>query len=113
MIDSGDSPELLTGNELPRVFSKDEGVVLREIAGETFLVPVKGHLAQLQQIFVLSPVGFFIWDQIDGQQTIEEIAKKIAQRFTVDSQTATEDLVNYIQELEKAGLVAPETHENL
>ena len=107
MVDSSDSPRIRTEDKLPQVFAKDEGVVLREIAGEIFLVPIRGHLAQLQQIFVLSPVGSFIWDQIDGAQTLGIIGSKIVERFSVESDTALQDLVSYVQELETAGLIVP------
>ena len=34
------------------------------MAGETFLVPIRGHLADLQELFVLNEAGQRLWDRL-------------------------------------------------
>ncbi len=80
-------------------------VVAREIAGETFLVPVCGKLADLQRVFVLNRVGGFIWDRLDGSRAPEEIARSVAGRFEIDPATAAADVARFLRELGAAGLV--------
>lgn len=80
-------------------------VVAREIAGETFLVPVCGNLADLQRVFVLNRVGGFIWERLDGAAAPEEIAAAVAERFEVDVETAAADVARLVADLEAAGLV--------
>ncbi len=88
-----------------QVFCKREELVTREIAGEVILVPVRGKLAQLQQIFVLSEVGAFIWSQIDGRRNLDAVLAGIVDSFDVTSDEAEADLCEYVGSLEEAGLI--------
>ncbi len=91
---------------LDRVFSQRQEMVTREIAGEVILVPVRGKLAQLQQIFVLNPVGAYIWQHLDGERDLEAIHQGLVDTFEVESSEAEADLFEYLGALENAGLVA-------
>ncbi len=91
---------------LSRVYSRRPEMVVREIAGEVLLVPVRGKLAQLQRIFVLNPVGAYIWQQLDGERDLEAIRQGIVESFEVASTDAETDLLEYLGELEEAGLVS-------
>ncbi len=86
-------------------FVKNESVVRREIAGETILVPIKGTLASLQQIFVLNPVAAFIWERLDGRTELGAIFAGIVERFEVAPEEARADLEEFLAALEKAGLI--------
>ncbi|MCP3957626.1 MAG: PqqD family protein [bacterium] len=77
----------------------------REIAGETILVPVSGKLAQLQQIFVLNPVGAYIWEHLDGERDLEAVHRGLVESFEVASEEAESDLFEYVGALEEAGLI--------
>ncbi len=91
---------------LNRVFRQRQEMVTREIAGEVILVPVRGKLAQLQQIFVLNPVGAYIWEQLDGERDLEAIRRGLVDSFEVTSSEAEADLVEYLGALEGADLIA-------
>ena len=94
-----------TADLTPRVFRKSSQLVTREIAEETILVPIKGELASLQQIFVLNPVAAFIWEQIDGTQDLAALHASILESFDVGAQEARGDLEELIAALEQAGLI--------
>ncbi len=91
---------------LGRVFRQRQEMVTREIAGEVILVPVSGKLAQLQQIFVLNPVGAYIWGQLDGERDLAAIRQGLVDSFEVATPEAEADLFEYLGALEGAGLVA-------
>jgi len=80
-------------------------VVHRRIAGETLLVPVKGHLADLEHFFVLSRVGEWIWERLDGATEPERLVEGIVEHFDVDEPTATRDLAEFLADLSRAGLL--------
>jgi hypothetical protein len=88
-----------------RIFRKSRQLVTREIAEETILVPIKGELASLQQIFVLNPVAAYIWEQIDGARDLRAIHAGILESFEVGAKEARDDLAELIDALEEAGLV--------
>jgi len=87
------------------VWHRNDSLAHREVAGETILVPVRGHLAELQRLFVLSPVAAFIWEQLDGEQTVEAIHRRVLEAFAVDGAEAEADLLDLLAELEKAELI--------
>lgn len=91
---------------LNRVLKQGPEMVVREIAGEVLLVPVRGKLAQLQQIFVLNPVGAYIWQQLDGERDLDAIRQGLIETFEVASPEAETDLFEYLGALEGAGLVS-------
>ena len=96
-----------TADSARRIFRKSDKLVTREIAEETILVPVKGELASLQQIFVLNPVAAFIWEQIDGTRDLTAIHAGILESFEVGADKARSDLEELIAALEQVGLIEP------
>ena len=93
-------------NILNTVFSRQPDIVPREIAGETILVPVRGELAHMKQIFVLNPVAEHIWQNLDGSRAVESILQSVVEAFEVDEAAARSDLFHFLAELEEAGLIA-------
>jgi hypothetical protein len=90
---------------MDNIYRKNENVVTRKIAGELFIVPVRGKLADMQRIFVLNPVGEYIWQQIDERKSIEDIRKGVIDRFDVGGETADSDIREFISGLLKEELI--------
>ena len=88
-----------------RVYRQQASLAEREIAGEVLLVPVRGKLAQLQQIFSLNPVGAFIWRQLDGQRDLKGIHQGLVDKFEVTGDEAERDLLEYVCALKAADLI--------
>jgi hypothetical protein len=87
------------------VYRRDDSVVVREIAGETLLVPIRGDLAAMQRIFTLNPVGAFIWEQLDGVRTLAEARDALLERFEVDREQVDRDVMEFLREVREAGLI--------
>ena len=77
----------------------------REIAGETFLVPIRGRVAELQELFIISEVGSWIWDRLDVPKRLEDLATEVVAEFEVSEQQAHNDVRLFVQQLTEAGLV--------
>jgi len=86
-------------------YLRKQDVVTRTVAGENMLVPVTGTLAATQCIFVLNEQGQFIWDRLDGQQSMAAILQEIQDEFDVSPEQAQMDLTSFIEELEKESLI--------
>jgi hypothetical protein len=84
---------------------KTEGLVTRRIAGEVFIIPVKGTIADLRSLFVLNPVGECIWEDIDGVRTIDGIVESVLMKFDVSREVAIPDVHEFIGQLRSAGLL--------
>ena len=55
----------------------------------------------------LNPVGSRIWELIDGQRSLEEIADIIVREFAVAPGEAAQDVRTFIEALLERGLVTP------
>ena len=86
-------------------FQKKENIVTREIAGETLLVPISGDLANMERIFTLDPVAACIWEQLDGEKSLEDIRDGLLNAFEVEKEQAEADILEFVHELAKANLV--------
>ena len=85
-------------------FKRREGVVCREVAGETFLVPIHGRMADLSELFVLNEVGNAIWAHLGERRSLKELAAHLTKEFEVDEEQALRDAGPFVRELVEAGL---------
>jgi hypothetical protein len=86
------------------ILSRNEGVVQREVAGEVFLVPIRGHLADLQELFVLNETGLWVWQRLEGGRAVDDLATEMAAEFAVDEASAQADIRGFAAGLVEAGL---------
>ena len=87
------------------IYRKKSEIVTRKIAGELFLIPVHGKLADMQKIFALTPVAEFVWDKLDGKINTEEISNEILNSFDVQKEEADADLKDFLGQLSDAHLI--------
>ncbi|MFA6011551.1 MAG: PqqD family protein [Desulfobacteraceae bacterium] len=88
-----------------KIYKQIDDVVARVIAGEKLIVPVRGNLADMQNIFTVDEVGSFIWDSINGKRSMEDIVALISDEFDVAESEAAADLREFLESLKKAGLI--------
>jgi hypothetical protein len=87
------------------VYARQDDVVLRDVAGEQILVPIRHNVADLQAVFVLNGIGAFVWGLLDGISTLAVIHGQILDQYDVAPEDAWADLGAFIGELSQAGLV--------
>lgn len=88
-----------------KVFQRTRNIVSRRVAGELFLVPVAGNLADMQRIFTLTKVAEFIWERLDGQKSLSDILNDVVKQFDVDEKQADSDIQALVTDLLTEGLV--------
>ena len=88
-----------------KIYKKKEAVVSREIAEETILVPVRGQLADMQKIFSLNQTAEYIWKNLDGKKTLNEILDELLAHFEVEKGEAETDISEFITDLIDADLI--------
>ena len=93
---------------IDQVFQKNENFVFRQIDDETILVPIKNNVGDMGSIYNLNEVGAYIWEHLDGEKTLSEIKNKIAVEFEVSPETAEEDLMEFVDQLEEIEAVLPQ-----
>jgi hypothetical protein len=87
-----------------RIYRRRDSVVRREVAGEAFLVPIHGHLADLQELFVLNEVGDWLWERLDGKRSLDDLAAALGAEFEVSEEQALKDAESFAHRLVEAGL---------
>lgn len=84
---------------------KADNIAYRIIDGEAVIVDLKKST-----FHTLNPVGSFIWEELDGQNTLKDIAKKLSQKFEVDLETSENDCVDFINDLLDKDMVILSSH---
>lgn len=92
-----------------KVFERPKNVVSRNIAGELFLVPVAGELADMQRIFALTSVAEFIWKRLDGRRSVGDIRDEVMESFDAGREEIDADIEAFTGELIAEGLLREAT----
>ena len=79
--------------------------ILREIAGDTILVPVGQTAMEFNGMITLEPVGAMIWKDIQAGKNKSEILDHILNTFEVESQVAEKDLEEFLLQLRQNGFL--------
>ena len=87
------------------IYGRVEGVILRAIADQSLLVPIRGGLADLQQIYALHGVGACIWEHLDGSRTLDDVLIAVVNRYEVTANDARADIRAFIESLASSKLV--------
>ncbi len=85
---------------------RDQDVLLREVAGEVFLVPIRGKLADLQDLFALNRTGTWLWQRLDGSRSIDQLVSEMASEFGIGVDEARGDVIAFMNELTELELLA-------
>jgi hypothetical protein len=88
-------------------------LVTRRIADETIIVPVVGGVGELDSIFTLNAVGSHIWGLLDVGRApiaVHAIVEDVARAFDAPADQVERDVVDFLEQLATAGLIAPLTH---
>lgn len=79
--------------------------VLREIAGETILIPVGQTALTMNGMITLDPVAALIWKKLEAESDETTILQAILDTFEVDEKTASADLQDFLGQMINAGLL--------
>ena len=70
--------------------------VVREIAGETLLVPVGTATLSLNGMLVLNECGKYLWDRIPDAGSEEDLINALLAEYEVNRQTAAQDVAEFL-----------------
>ncbi|MBR7009348.1 MAG: PqqD family protein [Oscillospiraceae bacterium] len=79
--------------------------VVREIAGETLLVPVGTATLSLNGMLVLNECGKYLWDRIPDAGSEEDLINALLAEYEVNRQTAAQDVAEFLESLRKLGII--------
>jgi hypothetical protein len=83
------------------------GVVRRNIGGEIILVPTRANVANFRNVFLLSRVGAFLWEKLDGKRDRDELCRLVREQFAVpDGHEVAADVDAFLGALSQRGLLS-------
>lgn len=82
-----------------------EGFLLREIVGETVVVP-SGDAMDLDMMITLNETGRFPWQQLEKGAEQEELVQALLKEYDVDEPTARTHTEAFIQKMKNHGFLA-------
>jgi hypothetical protein len=90
---------------LKKRYFKDPSVVSRKIADEVILVPISQKASEVAHIYTMNQVAARIWELIDGENNLHDIQKVLLTEFDISPDQALSDLLEFLQQLQRAGAV--------
>jgi hypothetical protein len=85
-------------SEVKQMRLKGEFIV-REVAGETIVIPVGKTTADFNGIICLNASGELIWKELQDGKNKDDIVETIVAEFEVSREEAAEDLASFLQQL--------------
>lgn len=73
--------------------------VLRQVAGETILIPVNNTALSMNGMAVLNEVGAFLWERLPQAEDAQELVSEILAEYDVDEETARADVNEFLNQL--------------
>ncbi len=71
----------------------------KKVGEDLVLVPIKNSVAEMDEMFTLNDVGRFIWERLGPGTTAKVLSDAIVNEFNVDSETAENDLNEFLSQL--------------
>ena len=79
--------------------------MLREIVGETVLIPTGETAAQFNGLISVNELGRFIWDNYENAKDEDDLLQKILDEYEVEKEVAKADLDEFLQTLKDAEII--------
>ena len=86
---------------LKTILSHSKSIVTTKTGNEYVLVPVANNIADMNSVYTLNETGAFIWEHINGENSVEDIINKMMEEYEVDFKTASEDVYSFIDDMSK------------
>ena len=82
-----------------------EGFVTRKVVDTIVAVPTGDLLNEFQGIINLNHSSKFVWDLLQEDTTIEEVASKLSEEYEIDNNKAKADVEKFIKNLKNLNLI--------
>jgi methyltransferase-like protein len=86
---------------LKSILTHSHSIVTRKTGSEYVLVPITNNIADMHSVYTLNETGAYIWEQIDGKRSIEEIIAALTTEYDIDNKSAEADVLSFIANMSK------------
>ena len=79
--------------------------VMREIAGDTILIPIGDTINNFNGLVILNELAKFIWEKMPQAKDEEELLNYILDEYEVEREVAKADLDEFLEMLKKENII--------
>lgn len=87
--------------DLNSVLSHSPSVITRKTGDEYVLVPLTDNIADMNSIFTLNETAGFLWENLDGKRTIEDLVELLVSEYEISRNDGELDVFEFIKDLRK------------
>lgn len=80
------------------------GFILREVAGETVVVP-SGDTLDLNMMITLNETAAFLWKKLENETDVEELVKALFCEYEITEEDAKKHIMKFIETLNEHGFL--------
>ncbi len=85
---------------------RKDSFLMQNVGGENFLIPIGSQVMDTNGILTLNATGSCIWELLAQERSLDELAAVVAERFDVEPKRARADVLTFLDEIGKLGLLA-------
>lgn len=82
-----------------------DGFMIREVAGHWIVIPLAERVVEFKAIMNLNESGMLLWKALEEDVQEEDLVQILKANFDVDSETALEDVSEFISLLKDKNLL--------
>ena len=81
-------------------YVRNPDFVFRRIGGEILLLPIRKNMGDLESIFALNEVGARLWEWLESERSVDDLAASVAGEFEVADSDAMTDVQAFLDSLQ-------------
>ncbi len=82
-----------------------DGFILKDVAGSKIVIATGDQRLNFNGVMTFNEVGAQVFNMLDGTRTIDEIAKAIAEEYSVSEEVVKKDVIRLIEKMKGQGLI--------
>lgn len=87
---------------------QNKSFILRNIAGETILVPANETAQEFNGMMTMTETGAFIWKHIEETKSFFHLVDMLIDEYDIDRETASADISVFLMQLLEHGMIQPD-----
>jgi hypothetical protein len=84
---------------------RNEHFLLQNVGGQDLLVPIGAKVMDMNSLITLNATGRRVWELLEEDRSLEDLAAVVAQEFDVDQETGRADIQVFLDDLKQMGLL--------
>ena len=83
-----------------------DGFMLKKILDDYIVVPTGDNIVDFAVAVSLNETGAFLWQQLESEKSIEELADTLASEYDITSAEVIDDVIEFVELLKSRDFLA-------